>query len=266
MAFLDTLRQRAGQDQLPLRVVLKEALQVYTLAALYGQPASDRITFQGGTCLRLVYGGPRYSEDVDFVTTLSNADLADLFEPVHREVARLSPLFGNEITMRVQKAMPEIVRWKVYYQAARQQDSTSISLEFAPYPAYTDRVAVLTPPAGFPALPMVVVQAETLEEIMADKIAAVAGRRYVKGRDIFDLWWLMQKGIGVNMDLVRKKWSDYGIQPERLHQNLPAITPATVRQELENFLPHRFRVQLLQQTALEAVVGEVKGLLEAVVL
>ncbi len=45
----------------------KEALQVYTLAAIYGQPASDRIIFQGGTCLRLVYGGPRYSVDVDAV-------------------------------------------------------------------------------------------------------------------------------------------------------------------------------------------------------
>lgn len=264
MAFLDTLEQRAGEDQLPLRVVLKEALQVYTLAALYGQPASDRITFQGGTCLRLVYGGPRYSEDVDFVTTLTNADLAGLFEPVRREVTRLSPLFGNEITMRVQKATPEIVRWKVYYQAARRQDSTSISLEFAPYPAYTDHVAVLALPAGFPALPLVVVRAETLEEIMADKIVAVAGRRYVKGRDIFDLWWLMQKGIDANMELVQKKWSDYDIQPERLRQNLPAIRPATVRQELENFLPHRFRVQLLQETALGALVGQVKGLLESI--
>ena len=99
---------------------------------------------------------------------------------------------------------------------------------------------------------------------MADKIAAVAGRRYVKGRDIFDLWWLMQKGIGVNMELVQKKWSDYDIQPERPRQNLPAIRPATVRQELENFLPHRFRVQLLQEAALEALIGEVKALLESI--
>jgi len=70
MALLDTLRRRAEDERLPLRVILKEALQVYALAAIYGQPASEHITFQGGTCLRLIYGGPRYSEDVDFVTTL----------------------------------------------------------------------------------------------------------------------------------------------------------------------------------------------------
>jgi len=37
-----------------------------------------------------------------------------------------------------------------------------------------------------------------------------------------------------------------------------------VRRELENFLPYRYRVQLLQQAALEAMVAEVKALLEGV--
>ncbi|HID85792.1 MAG TPA: nucleotidyl transferase AbiEii/AbiGii toxin family protein [Anaerolineae bacterium] len=265
MALLDTLRERAEEEQLPLRVILKEALQVYTLAAIYGQPASDRITFQGGTCLRLVYGGPRYSEDVDFVTTLDSAELAALFEPVSREVARLAPLFDGEITARVQKATPEIACWRVRYRAAREQDSTSISLEFAPYPAYTDHAAVLRPSTDLPALPLVVVRAEALEEIMADKVAAFAGRRYVKGRDVFDLWWLKGKGIAVDRELVRKKLADYGVQPERLQANLAALRLARVRQELENFLPLRYRVQLLRPDVLEAMVAGVRGLLEEVV-
>jgi len=262
MALLDILRERAGEEQLPLRVVLKEALQVYTLAALYGQPASDRITFQGGTCLRLVYGAPRYSEDVDFVTTLNSAELATLFEPVSGELTRLAPLFGEEITLRVEKATPEIVRWRVYYRAAREQDSTSISLEFAPYPSYTDHAAVLRPPADLPALPLVVVRAEALEEIMADKVAAFAGRRYVKGRDVFDLWWLKGRGIAVDRGLVRKKLADYGVPPQQLRANLVLLHPGRVRQELENFLPLRYRIQVLQPDVLETMVAEVKELLE----
>jgi len=262
MALLDTLRRRAEQEQLPPRAILKEALQVYTLAAIYSRPAADQIVFQGGTCLRLVYGGPRYSEDVDFVTTLDRAELTALFEPVSREVARLAPLFEGEITARVQKAIPEIVRWRVYYQAAREPDSTSISLEFAPYPAYTDHAAVLRSPVDLPALPLVVVRAEALEEIMADKVAAFLGRRYVKGRDVFDLWWLKGKGVAVDRELVRKKLADYGVRPERLRANLTALQPARIQQELENFLPLRYRVQLLQPDILEAMVTEVKGLLE----
>jgi len=264
MALLDTLRQRAEDERLPLRVILKEALQVYTLAAIYGQPISDRIIFQGGTCLRLVYGGPRYSEDVDFVTTLDSAALAGLFEQVQHEVTRLAPLFAGEVVLRMRKATREIVRWKVYYRATRQQDSTSVSLEFAPYPAYTDHVAPLMPPADLPGLPLVVVRAETLEEILADKVAAMAGRRYVKGRDVFDLWWLKGKGLQVDWGLVEKKMSDYAVQPKQLPENLAAIKPGLIRQELENFLPYRYRVQLLQAATLESVIAEVKALLKGV--
>ncbi len=262
MALLDTFTERAGEEQLPRRVILKEALQVYSLATIYGQPASNRITFQGGTCLRLVYGGPRYSEDVDFVTTLSDAELAVLFEPVSREVSRLGPLFDGEITTRVQKTTSEIVRWRVYYQAAREQDSTSVSLEFAPYPAYTDHVGVLRPPLVLPALSLVVVRAETLEEILADKVVAFAGRHYVKGRDVFDLWWLKNRGIVVDRELVRKKLADYKVQPQKLRAHLAALHPDRIRQELENFLPFRYRVQLFQPDALEAMIAEIKGLLE----
>lgn len=173
MALLDTLRGQAEEEQLPFRVVLKEALQIYTLSAIYGQPTASRIVFQGGTCLRLVFGGPRYSDDVDFVTTLSNADLDGLFEPVSRQVTRLAPLFDGEMTARVQKATAEIVRWKVYYQAAQDQVATSVSLEFAPYPAYSDHAALLRLPTDLPAVPLVVVRAESMEEIMADKVTAL---------------------------------------------------------------------------------------------
>jgi len=262
MALLDTLRRRAEDEQLPLRVILKEALQVYSLAALYSHPALNHITFQGGTCLRLVYHGPRYSEDVDFVTSLNSEEMSVLFDATQKEIARLAPFFEGEVTMRVQKSTAEIVRWKLYYRAEREQDSTSISLEFAPYPAYTGRVAVLAPPTDMPALPLVVVRAESMEEIMADKVVAIAGRRYVKGRDIFDLWWLKGKGIIVDAALVEKKLADYKVPPERLEKNLTAIKPEAVRREMENFLPRRYQVQLLREPVLEAMVAEVKDLLK----
>ncbi|NPA90558.1 MAG: nucleotidyl transferase AbiEii/AbiGii toxin family protein, partial [Chloroflexi bacterium] len=202
MAFMDILREQAERDGLPLRVILKEALQVYVLAAVYALPASERVTFQGDTCLRLVYGGPRYSEDLDFVTTLTSSELQRLFEDVQSEVMRLAPLFEGAISLRVQKATAEMVRWKVYYRRNSPRDATSVSVEFAPYPAYTSRVVPLHLPFPLPALPLVVVRAETEAEILADKVAAFAGRRYVKGRDVFDIWWLRQRGIEVDRDMV----------------------------------------------------------------
>jgi len=47
------------------RVLLKEALQAYVLEYLYNHPAYRRLNFYGGTCLHVVYGLNRLSEDLD---------------------------------------------------------------------------------------------------------------------------------------------------------------------------------------------------------
>ncbi len=265
MAFLDLLRRRAEDEKLPLRVILKEALQIYSLAAIYSHPESDGVTFRGSTCLRLIHGGPRYSEDLDFVTSLALGALSDLFDPVQREMAKLASLFEGDISMRIQKSTEDIIRWKLYLRAARQSWTTSVSLEFAPYHAYTSRMAVLSPPEDMPGLPLVVVRAETAEEIMADKVTAIAGRKYVKGRDVFDLWWLKSRGIEVDAGMVEKKLSDYGVPPERARENLERIDPGAVREEIEKFLPYRYRVQLCSEEAIAAMVAEVRSMVEGII-
>ncbi len=264
MALLEVLREQAVRDRLPLRVVLKEALQVYTLATIYAQRMSDRVTFQGGTCLRLVYGGPRYSEDLDFVTRLTLSELKNLFEHVQPELMRWAPLFEGDLSLRVQKATSSIVRWRIYYRGTQSQDAVSISVEFAPYPAYTTQIAPLHVPSSFPALPLVVVRAEREAEILADKVVAFAGRRYVKGRDVFDIWWLRQRGVEVDRTMVRRKMADYGVHTGHLRENLAQLRPERVRQELERFLPWRYRIQVLHPDVLSAMVDEVREWLEQV--
>ncbi len=58
----DELIARAHEEGLPLKILEKEALQIYILSELFALPESTLLTFQGGTCLRLVYEGPRYSD------------------------------------------------------------------------------------------------------------------------------------------------------------------------------------------------------------
>ena len=43
-----------------------EALQLHLMDNLYAQSGSHNIIFQGGMALRWVYGGLRFSEDLDF--------------------------------------------------------------------------------------------------------------------------------------------------------------------------------------------------------
>ena len=46
---------------------LKEILQELTLYALWREGFFNVAAFQGGTCLRILYGLPRFSEDLDFI-------------------------------------------------------------------------------------------------------------------------------------------------------------------------------------------------------
>lgn len=45
---------------------MREVMQEVALAGLYRGGFFDKAAFYGGTCLRIFYGLPRFSEDLDF--------------------------------------------------------------------------------------------------------------------------------------------------------------------------------------------------------
>src|ERR1700693_1162013 len=47
--------------------LIKEAIHLHLLSALSDAGVLRHVVFQGGTALRLCYGGERYSQDLDFV-------------------------------------------------------------------------------------------------------------------------------------------------------------------------------------------------------
>jgi predicted nucleotidyltransferase component of viral defense system len=61
-------------------VIEKELLHYDILHSLDRHRLLDRLVFQGGTCLRLIYGAPRFSEDLDFV---GGTDFATAHLPNH---------------------------------------------------------------------------------------------------------------------------------------------------------------------------------------
>ena len=46
--------------------IVREYFQHIFLSELYKLPESDKMLFKGGTALRIVYGSPRFSEDLNF--------------------------------------------------------------------------------------------------------------------------------------------------------------------------------------------------------
>ena len=66
MISSDTIRKLAVTHQTTELNIAREYAQHLFLSGFYQQAGTEQVMFKGGTALRLVYGSPRFSEDLDF--------------------------------------------------------------------------------------------------------------------------------------------------------------------------------------------------------
>lgn len=261
-ADFDALVERAMAEaryRLMRPVIEKELLHYDILFALDQGGFLDRLSFQGGTALRLCYGAPRFSEDLDFVggRDFSAARLAGMAECIQRFVTRR---YGLEV--RVKTPRPDdksadgrdgdgirVGRWQINVITALARPDLpqqKIRIEVVNVPAYTAEPMTLR--RNYDVLPDgyadTLIRTEALDEIMADKLLAlVTCERYVRYRDIWDLRWLAQQGAEPNETLLRHKLADYRVSdyPAKLahfRQCLPEIIHAKAfRDSMVRFLP-----------------------------
>jgi predicted nucleotidyltransferase component of viral defense system len=72
-AFIQRRGIEAGMGQ----NLIKEAIHLHVLSPLSEVGVLQHVVFQGGTALRLCYGGERYSEDLGFVCGKAGAYVKD---------------------------------------------------------------------------------------------------------------------------------------------------------------------------------------------
>jgi predicted nucleotidyltransferase component of viral defense system len=237
-------------------VIEKELLHYDILFALEKGGLLDQLVFQGGTSLRLCYGGNRFSEDLDFAggKKFTSADLADMKACIEKYIGKR---YGLEVTVKEPKELREdpqyaelsIEKWQVAVVTSpdrKDLPKQKIKLEIANVPAYTkDPLPLLVNydflPDGYSDT---LILTETLDEVMADKIISLpATTRYVRHRDIWDLAWLQQQGAQLNIDLVRNKIADYKLDAYEamlsgLIERLPALVSSSeFTGEMKRFLP-----------------------------
>lgn len=239
--MVETLKKRAQEARIPWTILLKEALQVFFLEVFYSLEPSAQATFQGGTALRLLYGGPRHSEDLDFVTDQPGEYWEALRPTLYEKLKTQASLLGGDLALTSQKPSAPILRWKLKWRPLTGSEAVWVRAEFARYPAYTRELMPLARPAGFPIGAWMVIPTESREEILADKLAAIGGRPYLKARDFFDLWFLTAQKVGLKRELLKKKFNDYRVDPRGLKKRLDQVNGRLLSRELKSFLPYLVR-------------------------
>lgn len=207
------------------RTKRSELLQLILLDNLYAQSGSERIFFQGGTALRWVYAGLRFSEDLDFVTNSPKKDIEKIltrtFQQTQRAcIAQFGPGEWEAISTGKRK---EATKLFYIYRPETERERIAVKLEFESLKAghqpqfrrfvFRDLPLVASLVAdGKLIMPYSssIILAETPEEILSDKIRALYERRYLKGRDIYDIWWVKnQLKVAPEWITVRKKLTMY---------------------------------------------------------
>lgn len=237
-------------------VVEKELLHYDILFCLSEAGLLRTLTFQGGTSLRLCYGSNRFSEDLDFAGghDFCSADLTVMKDCIE---AYLGARYGLEVTVKEPRELrdePEyaevrVDKWQISVTTAperRDMPRQRIKIEVANIPAYTRTPRQLV--RNYTILPDgytdILVGVESLNEVMADKLVSFpATTSRVRYRDIWDLVWLRRQGATPDVELIKKKLSDYRLDDfdRRLQDRITSI-PAIIQDglfhaEMKRFIP-----------------------------
>ena len=182
---------------------LREVMQEVALAGLYRGDFFEQAAFYGGTCLRIFYGLPRYSEDLDFSLLGPQTDfsLAPYFSAIEAEFIAL----GIPITITQKRKTANTAIESAFLKNDTQL--VELSLEQA-------RVKIkfevdTCPPLGFNTEEKLLmnpfsfyVKCLSLPDLYAGKMHALLFRQWknrVKGRDWFDFEWYVRCGANLSL-------------------------------------------------------------------
>jgi len=180
---------RGGKDPGQALNLLREYLQTLILRSFHECEAFRSLAFVGGMALRFLYNLPRFSEDLDF-SIVSDKDYAGMewMSKVKRDLSLAG--FDPRLTWNDRKVVHTgwIRLAGILYDAGiagLPDQKLAIKLEIDTRPpagAFCER-SIITRTVTF------LVQHYDLPSMMAGKLHAAITRKYVKGRDWYDLLW-----------------------------------------------------------------------------
>lgn len=217
MSLFERLVAAAVENQselVPLQAVVeKELLHHDIIREMSKAGLLKSLTFIGGTCLRACYGSNRLSEDLDFTGghDFTRESLASLASVLTRQLKVKYDLLV-EVSVPTRES-GNVDTWKLKVVTRPDQPGLPmqrIHIDICALPSYDRQPMVLRNHYGVDmGTSGIIIQSQSREEILADKIVAFALRsNRIKNRDLWDIGWLKQQNIKLPIDLVWQKVAD----------------------------------------------------------
>jgi len=195
---------------------LREITQEIALSALSRTDFFKKAAFQGGTCLRILYGLDRFSEDLDFA--LLEEDSAFRFEPYLQTLKTEFSAYGYTLTVEDRSTLDRAVKTaflkdqsigkqlRFVYRNPRELAAIRIKLEVDSMPP--DGAICESRFMDFPYPFAITVHSRPT--LFAGKSHALLCRPYVKGRDWFDFSWYVSQKTPLNFEFLKNALNQYG--------------------------------------------------------
>lgn len=245
----ETAQDLGGELKTDLFTVYREYLQLLFLKYFYNQKESQKIYFKGGTALRFLCNSFRFSEDLDFTSLVLEKKIEEL---INKALRSLNKEAEGVIFKRIE-SIANSFSCKIFQEISEFKFPLTVRLDFSlrekPFLAgessYIETI--------FPVGPYPQVSHFKIEELMAEKIRAILTRS--RGRDIFDLWFLLSKNIPLDWNLINKKMALYKkkTSKEKLIKAVENFSQEEIKNDLTRFLPitHRNLVKEIKNLTLE---------------
>ena len=200
------------------RFLLREYLQHKILELLFESPYATKLSFMGGTCLRIVHANQRFSEDLDFDNeNLSSDDFKAIAELIEKRLLRE----GYEVEIRnVIRGAYHIKFSNLLFESGlsgHKEEKILIHLDTEPQNVtYDKEVVILNKFDVFTSI-----RTTPFDILLAQKLFTICNRKVPKGRDFYDVTFLLPR-TQPNYGYLQQKMN--AGSPSRLREIIMEVT------------------------------------------
>ena len=169
----------------------------------------DELVFKGGTCMSKFYRLDRFSEDLDF-SVKKEIDISALIKKIISDIKA----FGIDAEIKSEKkpfnSVLTTIRTKGPIYNGNPNTLSNIRIDVNLKSEVILPPAVISYNSLYPDIPTFSIPVMQEKEIAAEKVRAIFTRE--KARDVYDLWFLLKKGIELDLEIVKEKLEYYNLK------------------------------------------------------
>ena len=223
-----------------------QAMQQIVLAGLQKGGFFEHAAFYGGTCLRIFYNLPRFSEDMDFSLTEKNPTIH--LENYFQAIQDVFAFTGKEVVI----TKKEKLNFGHVESAFLKEDTSAYDIAFRTEKTIKVKIELDTdPPLLFDTEQKLLmkpyslmVRCFTLPDLFAGKMHALAYRNWktrIKGRDWYDFEWYIRFNVPLNFRHLQERIREFSGQEvskeEFMHLLRERLSTADINQVKQDVLP-----------------------------